>query len=120
MVTPDADKSGLRYLDADHVEHPSGTLGGLDVCTAENEQLGPLDGVLIEPSTRRVRYFVVGGARPAPGRYVLPADTPAVLDIGDRKLRVTAHVEDLERLRETVADFSDEDVFTALFHSSAA
>jgi hypothetical protein len=117
-VTPE--DSGLRFLDAAHVEHPSGTLGGLAVCTDENEQLGALDGVLIEPATRRVRYFVVGADRAPRGRYVLPADTPAVLDMRDRKLRVHAHAEDLERLRESVADFSDEDVFTAIFRSSAA
>jgi hypothetical protein len=120
VVTPDVDKSSLRFLDAAHVEHPSGTMRGLNVCTPENERLGSLDGVLIEPETRRVRYFVVGGDRPAPDRYVLRADTPAVLDIRDRKLRVTAHAEDLERLRETVADFSDEDAVTAMFRSSAA
>ena len=120
MTAEESKTQGLRYLDADHVEHPSGTLGGLAVCTDENESLGPLDGVLIEPSTRRVRYFVVGGARQAADRYVLPADTPAVLDLRGRTLRVNVHAADLERLGDPVAEFSDEDVFTAIFRSSAA
>ena len=116
----DDSTAGLRFLDADHVEHPSGTLGGLAVCNDQNETLGPLDGVLIEPATRRVRYFVVGKEAASRGRYVLPADTPAVLDLKDRTLRVHAQAEDLERLRGAVADFSDEDVLTAMFHTPAA
>ena len=109
----------LRYLDAGHVEHPSGTLEGLTVCTEQNEPLGELDGVLIEPSTRRVRYFVVDADTPRHDRYVLPADTPMVLDLHGRKLTVGVGV-DMERLSDPLQPFSDEDVMTALFRSSAA
>ena len=119
LAGDDSSRAGLRYLDAEHVEHPSGTLGGVDVCTEQDEQLGALDGVLIEPATRRVRYFVVEGNR-KPHLYVLPADTPAVLDTQYRKLRVTANAGDLERLRGSVTEFSDEDVLTAMFRTPAA
>ena len=108
----------LRYLDADHVEHPTGTLKGLSVCTEENRSLGCLDGVLIEPSTRRVRYFVVDTATPSQERCMLPADATVVLDIRGRTLRVDNAV-DMEPLQEVQA-FSDEDVMTALFRSTAA
>ena len=116
----DDPQAGLRYLDAAHVEHPRGTLRGVEVCTEQDEQLGALDGVLIEPATRRVRYFVVGSTRFARDRYVLRADTPAVLDTHDRKLRVDAQRHDLEKLRGSVAEFSDEDLLTAMFRTPAA
>ena len=112
----------LRYLDAGHVEHPSGTLEGLSVCTEQNEPIGCLDGVLIEPSTRRVRYFVVDTIRTARKdheRCVFAADGPVVLDLGGRTLRVGGAV-DMEPLLDSVLPFSDEDVMTALFRSSAA
>lgn len=109
----------LRYLDAGHVEHPTGTLEGLSVCTDENQPLGCLNGVLIEPSTRRVRFFVVDTAKPSQERCVLPADTPVVLDIRSRTLRVGGGV-DMEPLDDSVQPFSDEDVMTALFRNTAA
>jgi len=118
----------LRYLDAGHVEHPTGTLEGLSVCTEHNEQIGCLDGVLIEPSTRRVRYFVVDTASRAAEshdsndsheRCVLPVDSPVVLDMRERTLRVRGSV-DMEPLTDPVQPFSDEDVMTALFRSSPA
>lgn len=109
----------LRYLDAGHVEHPSGTLEGLSVCTEHNQQLGCLDGVLIEPSTRRVRFFVVDTAEPSHERCTLPADAEVVLDLRKRTLRVGGAV-DMQPLPDPVQPFSDEDVMTALFRSNAA
>ena len=71
---PDA----LRYLDADQVKHPSGTLAGVQVCSSDDQALGAISGVLVEPASRRVRYFVVD-RRVAllQRRYMLAADTPA-------------------------------------------
>ena len=108
----------LRYLDAGHVEHPTGTLEGLSVCTEENQPLGCLDGVLIEPSTRRVRYFVVDPTEPSQERCMLAADAPVVLDIRGRTLRVGPGA-DMEPLQDS-QPFSDEDVMTALFRNTAA
>ena len=109
----------LRYLAAGHVEHPTGTLEGLSVCTEENKPLGCLDGVLIEPSTRRVRYFVVDTEKPSQERCMLAADAPVVLDIRGRTLRVGGGV-DMEPLQDPLQPFSDEDVMTALFCNTAA
>jgi hypothetical protein len=104
------------------VEHPSGTLAGLSMCTQENETLGSLGGVLIEPASRRVRYFVVD--RPTMlrrRRYLLAADTPVSIEAGDRKLRVMAHEEDLERFdTRSLQNFTDEDLITAMFAHPAA
>lgn len=114
--------SDLRYLEATHVEHPLGTLAGLSMCTQEDEKLGSLEGVLVEPASRRLRYFVV--KRPEMlrrRRYLLAADTPASIEAGDRKLRVMAREEDLERFdSRSVQNFSDDDVITAMFAHPAA
>lgn len=111
----------LRYLDADHVQHPSGTFAGLMLCSKNDEQLGSISGVLVEPASRCVRYFVV--ARRAALRtrhYLMPADTPAVLDAGDRKLRMIENADDLERFETRVEPFSEEDAITAMFARPAA
>jgi hypothetical protein len=109
----------LRYLDAGNVEHGSGTMQGIQMCTEDDEQLGSFAGVLVEPASRRVRYFVV--ERPSVlrrRRYLLDADTLATLD--ETTLRVQAHAEDLERFDlRTVQSFSDEDLITTMFAPSA-
>lgn len=112
----------LRYLDADHVKHPSGTLAGVTVCSHDDQALGAISGVLVEPASRRVRYFVVE-RRVAllPRRYVLAADTPAVLEAEDQKLRIISNIDDLERFdARQVERFSEEDAITAMFSHPAA
>jgi hypothetical protein len=113
----------LRYLDADHVQHPSGgTFAGLTLCSDSDESIGAISGVLVEPTSRRVRYFVVDRRTMLLGRrYLLAADTPAVLGDGDRKLRVLGITDDLERFdARLVQPFSDEDAITAIFARPAA
>jgi len=114
----------LRYLDADHVQHPSGgTFAGLTLCSDVDEKIGAISGVLLEPSSRRIRYFVVDRRTALIGRrYLFAADTPAVLDAGDdRKLRVLGIADDLERFdARGVQPFSDEDAITAIFARPAA
>jgi hypothetical protein len=118
LPSPDA----LRYLDADHVQHPSGTFAGLMVCGHDNHKLGAISGLLVEPASRRVRYFVVERrVALVPRRYVLAADTPAVLEAEDQTLRVHANIDDLERFDTSkVERFSEEDAITAMFSQPAA
>ena len=113
---------GLRYLEAEHVEHPSGTMAGLTLCSCDDEKLGTLEGVVLEPSSRRIRYFVVQRRASLMTRfYLLAADTQAVLDVRDRTLRVQARAEDLTRFdSRSVPHFSDEDAMTAMFSRPAA
>src|SRR5262245_66272017 len=88
----------LRYLDADHVKHPSGTFAGLTLYSQDDQKLGAISGVLVEPASRRVRYFVVERrVALVPRKYILRADTPVVLEAGTHKLRVLATEDDLER-----------------------
>ena len=99
----------LRYLDADHVSHPSGTFAGVTLWSEEDEKLGVISGVLVEPSTRRAQYFVIERRSVLrPRRYLLPVDSLPVFDADDRKLRVHARPDDLQRYDgRLVEPFSD-------------
>src|SRR5262245_35242225 len=111
----------LRYLDADHVKHPSGTFAGLTLYSQDDQKLGAISGVLVEPASRRVRYFVVERRIALLARkFILPADTPAVLEAADHKLKVHATEDDLERFDTQVERFSEEDAITAMFAQPAA
>lgn len=114
----------LCYLSAHEVRLPSGTLAGVSLCSLDDETLGTVDGVLIDPALRRVRYYVVEsrgwlGSR----RYLLSADEPAHLEPDDNILRVEADAESVSRRTfdpDSVREFSDEDLMTALFSTHAA
>jgi hypothetical protein len=112
----------LRYLDAEQVEHPSGTFAGHTLCSQDDENIGAITGMLVEPATRRVRYFVVERSGLLKSRrYLFPADSSPVLRAGDRKLCVLAKADDLERFdARQVEPFSEEDAITAIFARPAA
>jgi hypothetical protein len=115
---PDAGQ--LCYLEASRVESPAGDLGGATVETRGDETLGILDGVLIDPTERRLRYFVVE----TPGwvrrrRYLLSADVPVRVEPDHHRLCIDAHSSDVELAdefhEETVRPFSTDDAITAMF-----
>lgn len=115
---PESDR--LCYLEASRVESPAGDLSGATVETKGEETLGILDGVLIDPTERRLRYYVVE----TPGwlkrrRYLLSADVPISVEPERHRLRVDAFPADVEFSDEfdeqTVRPFSEEDVVTAMF-----
>jgi hypothetical protein len=112
----------LRYLDADHVKHPSGTFADLTIFSPDDHKLGAISGVLVEPATRRIRYFVVERRTAlVPRRYILAADMPAVLEAYDGKLRILATEDDLERFdARKIERYSEEDAITAMFSQPAA
>jgi PRC-barrel domain len=110
----------LCYLEASKVEGRDGDLAGLTVQTEGNETLGTLDGVLIDPTERRLRYFVVetrGLLRRR--RYLLSADVPVRVEPDKHRLRVDAANTDVDRSDEfdvrTVRPFSSEDAIDAMF-----
>jgi hypothetical protein len=120
----DQDADALRYLEAWNVRCPVGTLADLSVRTRDDEQLGAIDGVLVDPVRRRLRYFVVeSSARLLRRRYLLCADQPARFECDGTLLRVDADAEELERERfdeRSIRRFSDDDVITAMFGNTAA
>ncbi len=116
--------SELRYLDAQHVRCPIGTLAGLEVRTADDEPLGHLDGVLLHPAQRRVCFLVVQ----SPGllrnrRYLVPVDAAPHVEGRNMILRVEAHADEVDPEPfddRAVRPFSEEDVVTAMFANRAA
>jgi hypothetical protein len=118
------DQLDLCYLEAQNVELPAGRLAGLQLCSGDDQRLGAVDGVLIEPSARRVRYFVVkssGWLRK--GRYLLPLESSAHVESTQNVLRIEARAADLARTTfdaDAVRPFSDEDMVTAMFANTAA
>lgn len=121
---PFAAAEELRYLDAQHVQYPQGTLADLNLYTADDEKLGAIGGVLIDPAHRRVRYYVVE----SPGwfkvrRYLFSADALAVVQPDEGVLRVDMPAADLtprEFDPATARRFSDDDLLASMFAPQAA
>ena len=113
----------LKYLDAHNVDTPAGRLDGAVLVSPTHATLGKLDGVLIDPHHRKVRYYVVEARdRFASRHYLLPL-TATRLDCDRRTLEVDIEADEIHRLDnvepETLPRFSDDDLIAALFHSSA-
>ena len=106
-------------MQAQNVEIPAGRFAGLEVCSRDDEKLGDIDGVLIEPSARRVRYFVVKSTGwLSRQRYLLAVDDLAHVERDQNVLRMESRAAELPRQifdADTVRPFSDEDVVTAMF-----
>jgi hypothetical protein len=116
------DDTSLRYLDAASVLHPEGSLEGIRVCTPADEPIGSVEGVLIEPAHRRVRYYVVVRSTLLRNRrYMVPADRVAILNSDGRTICIDAEDELFERFEPTsVPPFSDDDLIDAIFATDAA
>jgi uncharacterized protein YrrD len=115
------DNQGLRYLEAARVEGPHRDLEGFEVSTPSGERLGKLDGFIVDPARRRLCSFVVrrsGLFRTR--RYLVPL-CPAQLDAEHQVLRVDPDPPERREFDPAAFErFSDDDVLTALFGSSAA
>lgn len=116
--------SGLRYIDAEHVRTPSGRLEGTVLVSPREETVGKLDGIVIDPVGRQVRYFVVRSRGWLnPHRHLVPV-TPARLDADQRALHVDIEPDELPRFEELHPDtfprYSDDDLLASVFPSEAA
>ena len=114
---------GLRYLDAESVRCFTSNLSGFQVCTEDAQSLGSVNGVLISPSSRQLRFFVIE----TPGlfanrRFLLPADSGAVLDAENKTLQIGVRKDqlDLQSFKlKSVPEFSDSDLLDTMFaHAS--
>jgi len=116
--------SNLRYIAAEHVDPPAGRLDGTILVSPSDESVGRLDGMIIDPIERHVRYFVVRSRSWLKTRLQLVPAAPARLDSEHKTLHVDINVEDLPQLREIRSDtfqrFSDDDLIAALFSAHAA
>ena len=117
-------ESALRYVAAEHVDTPAGKLDGTVLLNPSDESMGMLDGMIIDPIERRVRYFVVRSRNWLKTRLHLVPVAPARLDSEHRTLHVDIDAEDLQHLREIRSDtfprYSDDDLIAALFGAHAA
>lgn len=120
----ESERSALCYLDAAHVESPAGCLSDVELQNQDDQVIGRLDGVVIDPARRRLYYYVVS----RPGwfrnrRYLLPADRPAQIAPEARTLRFDLAPEDLMNCAEfdgTLRHFSEDDSVIGARHSTAA
>jgi hypothetical protein len=114
-----ATETRLRHLEAEKVDTPVGNLGHIPVLSPTEGSLGELEGVIIDPNERHVRYYVVesrGWLKTH--RYLVP-DAPFRLDPDRKALHLELEADDLSQLPELQDDefppFTDDDFVTALF-----
>jgi hypothetical protein len=92
-------KSELCYIDALSLEGPLADFDHVDVRDRTDWKIGRLDGVIIDPAERRLRYLVVDNDRLAPHRYLVPLDATQ-LDVEHRALYVHADLTSCEEFDE--------------------
>jgi hypothetical protein len=110
----------LCYLDASKVMGPNGLLASVDVRTRDDQRLGSIDGVLIDPAERRLRYFVIESAKSADHRrYLLPVDAAATVAPEGSALRLAMETDEPTSLDEfdsgMVREFTEEDAIAPSF-----
>jgi hypothetical protein len=110
--------SNLRYLAASRVNTPVGDLCGAVVLSPSDEQLGKLNGIVVDPQERRLCYFVVESSRWRDRQHLIPAGFARV-ERERKALYVDVEPEGFQDCEEFRSDrllpFSDEDLITALF-----
>src|SRR5262245_65712144 len=78
----------LRHLAAAKVETPIGTLNDVVVVSKGDVPIGKLEGIIVDPAERHVRYYVVESRDWfKPHRYLVP-DAPHHIDWNRRALQV--------------------------------
>ena len=110
----------LCYLDASKVMGPAGLLASLDVRTLNDRTLGSIDGVLIDPAERKLRYFVIESAGSTDHRrYLLPIEAAATMAPEGTALRLVMEPDDFTALDEfdgdAVRQFTEEDAIAPTF-----
>ena len=121
----DSDNAALRYIEASRVQGPAGDLASLDLCDMNNQRIGSLEGVLVDPIERRLRFFVVGSQSADGARfYLLPSDLPAQVDPDRGALRIDADPDELAECHEfeeaDVPRYSDDDFLASMFRPRVA
>ena len=104
----------LRYLPASDLDDSDVDFDGLDVHGHDDEKLGDIDGVIVEPESGRAFYIVIdSGGWFRSRRFLLPIGH-ATVDRDARALRVDVSKDALKRYPEFDTDrfqaFSDDDL----------
>jgi hypothetical protein len=111
----------LCYLSAERIEGPFPRRRAVDVRSRDGRKMGTFDGVILDPTARRLRYLVVdSGSRFRHHRYLLPFPATQV-DVAHDALRVDLDMDDLAHCSEfdrtSYPDLSDDDLQTTRFLS---
>jgi hypothetical protein len=118
-MTDAPDHSRLCYLDAADVRGPLPSWDGVALRNHADEEIGQLDGIVIDPAGRHVHYLIVS----ATGmfrrhQYLLPFH-PTRLDVEHQSLCVDLPKTALKQCekfeRAEFRRYSAEDLFSALF-----
>jgi hypothetical protein len=114
----------LRYLDATNVLGPVGGLTDFQVSDTRGLALGKLAGFVVDPTTRRLRYFVVEMRRwLSKHRYLVPL-CPATLELERHGVKLECDTGTRSAWQEfddsLFPHFSDDDLLDALFPNSPA
>jgi len=111
--------SHLRYLPATRVDTPMGSLGTMSLVSPSDKNVGTVDGVIIDPTARKVLYFVVKLRRWWSTHQYLLSFSPAKIDSERTCLHVDLEPGDVQQLPKFHAgmfpSFSDEDFISFLF-----
>jgi sporulation protein YlmC with PRC-barrel domain len=96
--------SRLRHLDASQVETPLGSLDNVEVLSSTDHTLGRVEGVIVDPDERHVRYYVVESHDWfKTHRYLVP-EMPCRIDPERKALKVELEADSLARLPELRED----------------
>jgi hypothetical protein len=103
----DVNTEHLRYLDASRVMGPAGIMSLIDVRTRQDETVGCVHGVLIDPEQRKLRYLIVEASEWLNHRrYLLPLDATATINPKGHSLCVELESNDFSALDEfDIGDF---------------
>jgi hypothetical protein len=110
-------ESGLRYIQSQNVENVGRLTVHVDAdheLLDDESRVGELDGIIVDPGTRQVRYFVIDADGP---RYLLPLCSTR-LDHTENSLHMMAPDESEECKTFYPVDypeFEDEDVVEFMF-----
>jgi hypothetical protein len=110
----------LCYLDAANVVSPLGVLASLQLLSPEGTPVGTIEGVLVEATERRVRYYDVriNGSR----QCVLPADQLGQVEAERKAIRLRdgalEHLADVDLTSLRAA--REEERVTTVFSINAA
>lgn len=111
--------SRLHYVDAHHVQGDGACLDRVDVRGETGQQIGTLDGVIVDVEAGRVRYFVVHSGNGRVPRWEILPFVSARLDRSRRALRVEcdrALATPFSKLdRDAFPKFADDDRKSTLF-----
>jgi hypothetical protein len=111
--------SRLCYLKADQIRGPLKSFDHLQVMDRDNDDVGHLDGIVIDAAARRMQYFVVEQGFLHHRRYLVPLSSIS-LDTHRNVMRLDVDKSDVSSCErfdpKTYRPYSDEDVVAAMFH----